>query len=119
MIVLTTAEAQWIYIIPTRQFDEDLNDIYVDIIDETTKQEYINIPISTFAIGDLFQIDFMTLDFLKENTFYNIKVYFGATNEVIYKDRMFCTDQPLYGTFSINNGEYILPTINNNTYITI
>lgn len=56
------------------------------------------------------------LSFLTENNFYNLKVYFQNTNEIIYKDRIFCTNQTDY---TINNNSYVLPTINNNSYITI
>ena len=58
------------------------------------------------------------LSFLIENNFYNLKVYFQNTNEIIYKDKIFCTNQDI-NSYSINSGKYIMPTINNNDYITI
>lgn len=58
------------------------------------------------------------LSFLKQDNFYNLKVYFENTNEVIYKDRIFCTNQST-ATYSINNNAYSEPIIDNNDYITI
>jgi hypothetical protein len=55
---------------------------------------------------------------LKENTFYCLKAYFNTTNVIIYKDKVFVTNQSK-NTFSINNGGYALPNIDNNNYITI
>tara|TARA_Y100000401_G_C8326015_1_gene228380 strand:+ start:27600 stop:27956 length:357 start_codon:yes stop_codon:yes gene_type:complete len=43
---------------------------------------------------------------LKEGTFYDLIVYGGNADEVIYKDLIFCTDQNIED-YSINEGEYI------------
>jgi len=40
---------------------------------------------------------------------------FSVTNEVIYKDRIFCTNQTVK-EYSINQNEYFLPNIDNNFY---
>lgn len=40
---------------------------------------------------------------LKEGTFYSLKVL--NNNDIVYRDRVFCTNQNL-DTFSINNGQY-------------
>lgn len=118
MIVLTTDYEQTFAIIPTRQSDEDNNIIFMYFTDETTKEVY-NIGANIrYTDKDKLFIGADDFTFFKENTFYNLKVYFENTNEVIYKDRIFCTNQSKE-TFTINDGEYILPTINNNTYITI
>jgi hypothetical protein len=58
------------------------------------------------------------LSFLVQDNFYNLKVYFENTTDVIYKDRIFCTNQST-AIYSINNLEYTLPNIDNNDYITI
>lgn len=47
---------------------------------------------------------------LKEDRFYSLKVLNGSA--VIYKDRIFCTNQTV-STYSINDGEYIDNTTNN------
>jgi hypothetical protein len=117
MIIVTTQRAQSIYIIPTQKVDEDINDVSLDFINETTK-EIITINNPTIYIdGDLFYFDLKELKFV-ENIFYTLKVYYNNSNQIIYKDRCFCTNQNK-DTFSINNGEYILPNIDNNEYITL
>jgi len=52
---------------------------------------------------------------LQDNNFYILKVYFNVSGVVIYKDRVFVTNQPKI-TFTINNNEYTLPNIDNNYY---
>jgi hypothetical protein len=41
----------------------------------------------------------------KENHFYWLMIY-NANQNLILKERMFCTNQPK-GTFSVNNGQYL------------
>jgi hypothetical protein len=55
---------------------------------------------------------------LNENTFYVLRAYFDVSDVTIYKDRVFVTNQP-QSSYSINNGEYTTPNIDNNSYITI
>ena len=118
MIVLTTDFEQTFAIIPTRQSDEDNNIILLEFVNETTKEIFPFSENIKFRDRDTLIIGADDFTFLKENTFYSLKVYFENTNEVIYKDKIFCTDQPKE-TYSINNGEYIAPQIADNTYITI
>jgi hypothetical protein len=51
---------------------------------------------------------------LKEGRFYELVVKNGST--VIYKDRIFCTNQTV-STYSINNGVYVENTTNNDYII--
>lgn len=118
MRMITTEPDQLLSIIPTRESDEDNNTIFMNFTDETTKEVYDVESITKLSYNDYLLIGSDAFDFFKENTFYNLKVYFENTNEVIYKDRLFCTNQPKE-TYSINNGEYTLPNIDNNDYITI
>lgn len=116
MILLNAIDdVQEFPIIPTKR----IGNIYIDFIDETTKDVFSFEAIIQYEDLDLLWIGTDgLLGTLKENTFYVIKVYFLATLETIYIDRAFCTNQPKE-TFSINNGEYIFPNIDNNNYITI
>jgi hypothetical protein len=50
---------------------------------------------------------------LKEGHFYDLALKLNGT--IVYKDRIFCTDQNIV-TFSVNNGEYVSNTTAN-TYI--
>jgi hypothetical protein len=118
MIIVDTNPEKTFPIIPIRQIDDNENDIYVDITNETTKEVFTRLITYRENIKDIYYIGAETFDFFSENVFFTIKVYFDATFETIYKDRMFCTNQNI-DTFTINENQYNLPTINNNTYITI
>lgn len=118
MIIVDTTQEKTFAIIPTRQTDEDDNAIFVEIINETTKEPYTRLITSRQNIKDIYYIGANDFDFFVENTFFTIKVYFENTLEVIYKDRIFCTNQEP-DEYTINENQYNLPNINNNTYITI
>jgi hypothetical protein len=120
MIILTTNTSQTFPTIPTRVVDEEDMDIWLSFTNETTKDVYYLFSSVRYLSMDILYLGCSEdeLDFLKENTFYNLVVYFIGTNEIIYKDRVFCTNQPK-AEFTINEGEYILPNIDNNSYITI
>jgi hypothetical protein len=120
MIVLTTQTTQNIGIIPIYQQDpiNSGNAFMMEFTNETTKEVFTVQASSVAYIFDYVQLTSTALTFLKENTFYNLKVYFQNSNTITYKDRVICTNQSI-DTFSINNGEYTLPNIDNNNYITI
>jgi hypothetical protein len=52
---------------------------------------------------------------LKEGVFYNMTVYNGAN--IVYKDRIFCTNQTV-ADYSVNNNEFTSVTTDNE-YITV
>lgn len=118
MIILTTELNQSFPIIPIQEVDLDNNDLYFIMTDETTQNSYTRQITFRSSQSDIYYIGITDFDFLKENTFYNIKVMFTNTNQIIYKDRVFCTNQPKE-TYTINDGVYTLPNIDNNNYITI
>jgi hypothetical protein len=118
MTIVNTNQEQTFSIIPIRQIDEYENDIYVDITNETTKEVYTRLITYRENIKDIYYIGAEDFDFFIENTFFTMKVYFDDTEEIIYKDRIFCTNQDA-DNFTINENEYNFPNINNNTYITI
>jgi hypothetical protein len=118
MIVLNTNISQTFPIIPTRISDGTNNRINFAFTDETTKEIFYKVSLTRIESYDTLIVGSPNLDFLKENRFYNLVVSFENTNEVIYKDRVFCTNQPI-ASYSINKDEYTLPNIDNNDYITI
>jgi hypothetical protein len=118
MIILTTSGTQTFPIIPIKQIDSGGNTISLEFTNETTKEVITRVATTRASISDIYYITNTNLSFLKENTFYVLKVYFTGSGEVIYKDRVFCTNQNI-DAFTINLNQYTLPTINNNTYITI
>lgn len=98
MIILTTdTNPQNFVFIPRRHtFD------YVGITDEQTGVT-VEITDYTHTIGDYY--DTLEAEFnLVENHFYDLVIVNGAV--VVYKDRIFCTDQPI-SSFSVNNGQYV------------
>lgn len=118
MKVLTTQVSQSFSIIPTRESD-GINDIYLEFTNEITKEVYLRISTVRTSLNDLLTIGSNNLNFLVQDNFYNLKVYFANTNEVIYKDRIFCTNQSI-SIYSINKDIYSTTTsIDNNDYITI
>ena len=112
MKVLTTNLIQGFSIIPTR---EVVGVVSLEFTNETTKEVYLRTATSLIQT-DLLEFNVTNLNFLIQDNFYNLKV--TNDNEVIYLDRIFCTDQST-ATYSINNLEYTLPNIDNNNYITI
>lgn len=117
MIVMTTASNQTLSIIPTRETD-GANSIFLEFVNETTKTIYTRQALNLSSVKDIFTFSNNTLDFLKEGVFFSLKVYFQNTNEIIFKDRIFCTNQSKE-SYSINQNAYQVPTIDNNDYITI
>ena len=70
--------------------DEQTNVTTAVAITSSTAGDYINTITATFG--------------LVEGHFYNLVLRIGAT--IIFKDRVFCTAQPLV-TFSVNNNQYV------------
>ena len=104
MIILTTenVDSQTIRFIPR---SVDFNS--VKITDEQTNVT-VTIDEYTFAAGDY--LSSLTSIFeLKENHFYIIEI--KNNSEVIFRDKIFCTDQST-SSFSVNNAQY---TSNNTT----
>ncbi len=104
MIVLTTTLDPQLFSFIPRSADFDI----VEITDDQTN-ETILIEGWTFTEGDYYS----TLEAgfeLVENHFYNLVVKDGTN--IVYRDRIFCTDQPIV-TFSVNNGQYTSNTTAN------
>ncbi len=116
MIVLKQTFDQLIYIIPT--VNTTLLALVFEFTDETTKTVYTRYPSQVVYEKDLTIAVVVTSDFLQVNTFYNLKVYNrDATELIYYKDRVFCiADDATIQDYSINEGQYTLPNIDNNFY---
>ena len=70
--------------------------------------EQTNTPVSTntHSQGSFDYANLITDNFnLIEGHFYTLELK-NSTNDIIYKDRIFCTAQPLV-TFSVNNNQYV------------
>lgn len=116
MIILTTELEQAFTVIPKKS---SWNVLSLQLQNETTKVVYqVDIEAIVF-IKDVLWIVSISLGFLKQNEFYNLKIFIDDdSQEVFYKDRVFVTNQA-QSSYSINNGQYTSPSIDNNNYITI
>lgn len=69
--------------------------------DQTNVQ--IEVTIDDNVVGDYINTITATFDLI-EGHFYNLVLKDGA--DVVYKDKVFCTNQPVV-SFSVNNGQYV------------
>jgi hypothetical protein len=105
MTIINTNNTQVFKTIPTKDV---IGNLSIVIQNETTKTSY-TVAVSSYSYSqDILSIN-VTLNFLVNNTFFTYKLLMAG--EVIYKDRIYCTN----GTENL----YTLPTIDNNNYITI
>jgi len=72
------------------------------LTDDQTNVE-IEVTIDDSVIGDYINTITATFDLI-EGHFYNLVLKDGA--DVVYKDKVFCTNQPVV-SFSVNNGQYV------------
>lgn len=116
MIYINTDNECSFPIIPTLDITS-LGDIYINIIDSASKQLYVFFVDNVAKVGDLTFLNIIGTDILIENRFYDIKVYADYNGQIVYRDKLFVTNQDL-NNFTINNGEYQFPVgIDNNSYI--
>lgn len=87
---------------------------------ETTKEVISREPYLVGVQNDIAYAYVQMDDFLQPETFYNLKIVLKLDlDTIIYKDRLYWTSNSEINTYSINEGQYTLPTIDNNDYITI
>lgn len=107
MKVLTTSLLdQTLFIIP-RKYSTSVN---LTLRDETTNTSVSYVVSTTTASGG----DYMSITqafALVEGRFYEMNITEVGTNDLIYKGRIFCTDQ----TISQNNNDYY--SVNENEYV--
>ena len=71
------------------------------LTDDQTNVE-IEVTIDDNVVGDYINTITATFDLI-EGHFYNLVLKDGSN--VVYKDKVFCTNQPIV-SFSVNNGQY-------------
>ena len=116
MIHLTTsASAQTLKIIP-RSYASSVSMI---LRDDSTNTSTTYSSISTSTDKNYLVVSQALSPVLVEGRFYDLTIKEGSN--VIYKDKVFCTDQTI-SSYSVNSGEYTIPTGNDvfdNDYIVI
>jgi hypothetical protein len=68
-----------------------------------------NVTITTNVIGQYYNTITATFS-LKQNHFYTLTL--KQNTDIVYKDKIFYTNQAI-PTFSVNNGQYVVNTSNN------
>lgn len=107
-----------IYFIPTFNFQDQV--LIFEFTNETTKEVVSREPYFIGFQSDIAYASIEINDFIQPGTFYNLKIVLrDALEEILYKDRLYWTSNSEINTYSINEGQYTLPTIDNNDYITI
>jgi hypothetical protein len=84
----------------------------MEITGETTRKT-VSYDITASVTG--YYLTWSKIVDLKQDNFYTLTVYNGA--DVVYKDKIFCTNQAV-STFSVNNNEFT-SVATNNEYITL
>lgn len=116
MIHLTTsASAQTLKVIP-RSYASSVSMI---LRDDSTNTSTTYSSISTSTDKNYLVLSQALSPVLVEGRFYDLTIKEGSN--VIYKDKVFCTDQTI-SSYSVNSGEYTIPTgddVHDNDYIVI
>jgi len=102
MIVLQeSTDVQTINFIP-RQFTLG-NSYNITIVNESTNTEVYNQD-TTGISSTLYYNSYSDTFNLKEDVFYNIEI---KNTDIIFRDKIFCTNQIDLPEYSINDGQYI------------
>lgn len=108
----------YISFIPKFNFQDQV--LVFEFTNETTKEVVSREPNFVGYQNDIAFASVEIYDFIQSGTFYNLKIVLRDSLEIIlYKDRLYWTSNSEINTYSINEGQYTLPTIDNNDYITI
>ena len=81
----------------------------IKITNETTNKEVYDSTATSFTEVDYYY-EYSDVFTLKEDTYYTIEI--TASNEVIFRDKIFCTNQTI-STYSINNNAYTVNSDDN------
>jgi len=106
-ILTTSTSAQTLKIIP-RDYQANIDVVLRDNSTNTS---------TTYSVATSTSGDYMTFDLtlsLVENRFYDMTCKFGSN--VIYKDKIFCTDQTI-ADYTVNESQYTTENSYNNDYI--
>lgn len=114
MKVLTTStDAQTLKVIPRKY----VGNVTLKLRDDSTNE------VTTASVNTVIEKDYLNITYafnLKEGRYYDLTLLNG--NEVIYLDKIFCTDQTINqdtnSYYSVNKDEYVSKS-GNNDYIVL
>ena len=102
MIILKESSLlQTIKFIP-REFTSG-NSYNITIVNESTNSEVYNQDTTEISEG-LYYNEYSDIFNLKQDVFYSIKI---KDTDIVFKDKIFCTNQTNLPEYSINDGEYV------------
>jgi len=103
MIILqNSSSSQTINFIPREYVASDSNIYNISIINETTNKSVYDEDTNVFTLNDYYY-QYSDVFTLVEDTFYTLTI--KKSGNVIYKDKIFCTNQTVTN-YSVNNNEY-------------
>lgn len=109
-ILLDSSNDQTLTFIP-RSYPDNVD---YSLVEEGTGRTVDKASVSTATVlGRLTLTDKFVL---QEDKFYSIDVYDSTTNELIFRDKIFVTNQDVK-SYSINNGRFIEDDSKDNSYI--
>jgi len=118
MKLISTSGNKTFYVIPRKY---DTGDITVRLRNETTN---ISIDVTSTPIveGNYLKFD-AVLGTLVENNFYTMELIASNGGDIVYKDKVFCTNQTVDQSnndyYDINKNEYTTEDSYNNDYVII
>lgn len=120
MIVFTTSTGnQNLYFIPRVYLTSGVT---LTLTDDITFDDATNTSATFTREGDFIKGE-VSFSNLKEDRFYTLRFVRNSDSEVLYKDKLFVTNQTIEQVngdlYSINNGEYIEQETSNNDYIVL
>lgn len=120
MIVFTTSTGnQNLYFIPRVYLTSGVT---LTLTDDITFDNATNTSATFTREGDYIKGE-VSFSNLKEDRFYTLRFVRNSDSEVLYKDKLFVTNQTIEQVngdlYSINNGEYIEQETSNNDYIVL
>ena len=113
-----TSSSQTITFIPRFYSSLGTNDYNIKIVSEDEGNTVFSDDVSSFTEVDYYRTFSGTFSF-NEDTFYILTIKKTSTNQILYRDKIFVTNQSLTnGNYDINTGEYTSISFDDE-YITI
>jgi hypothetical protein len=118
MKLISTSGNKTFYVIPRKY---NTGDLTVKLRNETTN---ISIEVTSTPIveGNYLKFD-AVFGSLIENNFYNLELIASNGGDIVYKDKIFCTNQTINQSnndyYDINKDQYITEDSYNNDYVII
>jgi DNA/RNA endonuclease G (NUC1) len=116
-ILTTSSSAQTIKVIPREYITSGTLTVRNDTTNTST-----NYSISASTIDDDLSFNVTFSPVLKEGFYYDMTLK-NSSSKIIYKDKIFCTDQTINQTnnnyYTVNSGEYTTQNTYDDDYITL